>query len=73
MLKTADDEVKLFIDPKCKGLIQDLEEVTYKPDSRVIDKDRDPKRTHLSDALGYLIWEECRPRSDFGEQSRPLF
>ncbi len=73
VLKTADDQVKLFIDPKCKGLIQDLEEVTYKPDSRVIDKDRDPKRTHLSDALGYLIWEECRPRSDFGEQSRPLF
>jgi phage terminase large subunit len=73
MLKTADDQVNLFIDGKCKGLIQDFEEVTYKADSRVIDKDRDPKRTHLSDALGYLIWQECRPRSDFGEQSRPLF
>ncbi len=24
----------------------------------MIDKDRDPKRTHLSDALGYLVWQE---------------
>lgn len=73
MLRTADEQIKLFIDPRCKGLIQDFEEVTYKPDSRVVDKDRDPKRTHLSDALGYLIWQECRPRGGFGEQSRPLF
>ena len=24
----------------------------------MIDKERDPKRTHLSDALGYLVWQE---------------
>lgn len=73
MLLSAGGESKLFIDPKCKGLIQDFEEITYKPDSRIIDKERDPKRTHLSDALGYLIWEECGARPSFGEQPRPLF
>ena len=52
----------------------DFEEVTYKPDSGVIDKDKDSKRTHLSDALGYLIWQECRPASGFwrAEQSAYL-
>ena len=35
-----------------------------------IDKDRDRMRTHLSDALGYLLWQECRPRaSRLGEQA----
>ena len=73
MMFAANGDIKLQIDPRCKGLIQDFEEVTYKPDSRIIDKDRDPKRTHLSDALGYLLWQECRSRGGFGEQSKPLF
>ncbi len=71
-LFSASEEVQLVIDPRCKGLIADFEEITFKPDSSVIDKERDPKRTHLSDALGYLIWQECRPRASFGEQSRRL-
>jgi hypothetical protein len=50
-------------------LIKDLEEVSYKADSGVIDKDKDPRRTHLSDALGYLVWQECRPQSPVGEQN----
>jgi hypothetical protein len=72
-LRTASGECELFISPMCKGLIQDLEEVTYKPDTSIIDKDRDPKRTHLSDALGYLIWQECRPQGNIGPQGRKLF
>jgi phage terminase large subunit len=71
-LFSANEEVRLFVDPRCKGLITDLEEVTFKSDSSVIDKDRDTKRTHLSDALGYLVWQECRPRATYGEQSRRL-
>jgi hypothetical protein len=71
-LFSANEEVRLLVHPRCKGLITDLEEVTFKPDSSVIDKERDPKRTHLSDALGYLMWQECRPRIKFGEQSRRL-
>jgi hypothetical protein len=58
----------VFIDPKCKELIKDMEEVVYKPDSGVIDKERDPRRTHLSDALGYLLWQQCAPGASYGEQ-----
>lgn len=71
--QNAAGETRLAIDPKCQGLIQDFEEVTYKPDSSAIDKDRDPQRTHLSDALGYLVWQECRPQAKFGERERRLF
>ena len=71
-LLSASEEVNLFVHPKCKGLIADFEEITYKPDSTVIDKDKDLKRTHLSDALGYLMWQECRPGVIYGEQSRRL-
>jgi len=71
-LFSAAEEVQLAIDPRCTGLIEDFEEVTYKPDTTVIDKERDSKRTHLSDALGYLVWQECGPRTVFGEQSRRL-
>jgi len=72
-LWSALEEVELVVDPRCKELIRDFEEVTYKSESGVIDKERDPKRTHASDALGYLIWQECRPQPPFGEQAGRLF
>jgi hypothetical protein len=72
-LFSAREETHLFVHPRCKGLITDFEEVTFKPDSSVIDKERDSKRTHLSDALGYLIWQECKPQVSFGEQDKRLF
>jgi hypothetical protein len=72
-LKAADEVSRLFVHPRCKELIQDFEEVAFKPDSSVIDKDRDSKRTHLSDALGYLVWQECRRQPPFGEQRQRLF
>jgi hypothetical protein len=72
-LESAAGERKLVVHPRCKELIKDFEHVMYKENSQVIDKDRDPKRTHLSDALGYLAWQECRGGMKIGEQSRPLF
>jgi hypothetical protein len=57
LMTNAMGEVRLEISPKCRQLIKDFEEVMYKPDSGVIDKLRDPLRTHASDALGYVIWE----------------
>jgi hypothetical protein len=72
-LRNADGDVVLLIDAKCKELIKDFEQVSYKPDSSVVDKDRDPQRTHLSDALGYLIWQEMRPRAPAGGQPYRLF
>jgi len=71
-LFSAGEEAQLFVDPRCKGLITDFEEVSFKPDSGVIDKDKDSQRTHLSDALGYLLWQEYRPRTAFGEQGKRL-
>jgi hypothetical protein len=67
------ESVNLYIDPQCKELIKDMEQVVYKPDSGIVDKDRDPKRTHLSDALGYLVWQQCRQQAVmFGEQRHQL-
>lgn len=66
-------EVRLEIHPKCRELIKDMDQVLFKPDSGVIDKVRDPKRTHTSDALGYLIWEKFGEKPRAGEINRPLF
>jgi hypothetical protein len=72
-LKNAAGEIRLYVSPKCRELIRDFEEVTYKPGSSLIDKDRDPRRTHLADALGYLLWQEFgEPRGPVGEQGRSL-
>jgi hypothetical protein len=72
-LRAADGTVHMTIDPRCRELIKDLEQVTYKPGTYVIDKDGDNSRTHLSDALGYLLWQECGPRPPIGEQQHRLF
>ncbi len=72
LLTNAIGEVRLEIDPKCKELIKDFEEVLFKPDSGVIDKVRDPRRTHASDALGYLIWELHGDKPTFGEVNKRL-
>jgi hypothetical protein len=72
LLTNAVGEVRMEIDPKCRELIKDFEEVLFKPDSGVIDKVRDLKRTHASDALGYLIWERHGERPTFGEVNKRL-
>ena len=53
-LKTAAGEASLFVSSKCEGLNSDFEQVVYEENSRDIDKGKDKRRTHLSDALG--IW-----------------
>src|SRR6202167_5775448 len=71
-LKNARGEVRLFVDPKCTELIHDFEQVSYVEDSTQVDKDKDRRRTHLSDALGYLIWQEDR-NGTIGERGERLF
>jgi hypothetical protein len=71
-LCSTQGDVRLLIDPKCKELIADFEQVSYREDSLQIDKERDRRRTHLSDALGYLIWQECRGGT-VGERNTRLF
>ena len=63
---------RMKIDSRCKELIKDLEQVAYKENTQVIDKDRDPRRTHLSDALGYLVWQELRVGEKVGERGTRL-
>jgi hypothetical protein len=50
----------MFVHPRCKELIADFEQVSYMEDSMQIDKDKDRRRTHASDALGYLVHQESR-------------
>jgi hypothetical protein len=71
-LAAASGERTLVIDPRCRELIKDLEQVTYKEGSQVIDKERDPRRTHLSDALGYLVWQEFGGMGTVGERGQRL-
>jgi Terminase large subunit, T4likevirus-type, N-terminal len=71
-LAAADGVRWLRVHPKCTELIRDFERVLFKENSQVIDKDRDPKRTHLSDALGYLVWQECGGRGSVGEMGKRL-
>lgn len=71
-LRPAEGEPEVLIDPRCKELIADLEQVVFKPGTHIIEKDADPMRSHLSDALSYLIWEEFGERPTIGERSYRL-
>jgi hypothetical protein len=72
-LRSAADQIQLNVDRKCVELIKDFEQVCYKADSAMPDKDKDRHRTHVSDALGYLLWQECRPLPQIGDRNRRLF
>ncbi len=72
MLRSAGGDIGLLVDGKCKELIKDLEQVSYKEDSNQIDKDRDRMRTHLSDALGYLLWQEGKQLPGIGPREGRL-
>lgn len=62
-------EITAFVSPRCPQLTADLERVTWKPGKREIDKS-DAKRTHHSDAWGYLIHQEWPlPLSQLGGAS----
>jgi hypothetical protein len=54
LLDPSKGSPRLQIDPKCKTLIRDLEQVAFKPGTRELDKGNG-QLTHVSDALGYPI------------------
>ena len=58
VLKNAGQQIKVYVHPSCKELITDFYEVSWKqgPVNFELDKATDRKRTHLSDAFGYLVW-----------------
>lgn len=65
-------EARIEVSPRCHELIKDLEQVVFKPNEGVIDKAKDPSRTHISDALGYLVWELLGDKPSVGEINRRL-
>ena len=71
-LLSARGKAGLAVDPKCVELIKDFEEVCYRADDNKPDKDRDRMRTHTSDALGYLVWQEFKQAKQAGGQPRRL-
>jgi Terminase large subunit, T4likevirus-type, N-terminal len=69
-LKNQLGQHRLLIDPRCRELIRDLEQVAWRTDahgnaSRELDKS-DWRRTHASDALGYMIAYQFPMRAPAG-------
>lgn len=58
MLRNAAGNVRTLVHPECRELITDLQQVTWKQGAPGFDLDKvsDKTRTHLTDALGYMIW-----------------
>jgi hypothetical protein len=76
LLKNQLGQHRLPIDPRCKELIRDLEQVLWKTDAhgnraRELDKS-DWRRTHTSDALGYMIAQQFPMQAAIGFQSERL-
>ena len=59
MLRTAGNQIRTHVHPRCKELIRDFLEVSWKQtsDGFELDKRSDINRTHLSDAFGYMVWQ----------------
>jgi Terminase large subunit, T4likevirus-type, N-terminal len=76
VLRNQAGQRRLLIDPRCKHLITDFEGVSWKADPHgnplaELDKS-DPMRTHVSDALGYMIAKEFPMRRPAGERAGPF-
>jgi len=71
-LRSATGRTSLLVDERCTELIKDFEQVAYKESTFHIDKDRDRMRTHISDALGYVLWEVFKAAPGIGERPRRL-
>lgn len=74
---SAAGERRLFVDPRCKELILDLERVAWRVDdagqpTSELDKS-DRMRTHASDALGYYLAGAFAFTPKFGERRERLF
>lgn len=71
-LKSASGDIGLTVDERCRELIKDFEEVEWVEGTYELNKTKDLKRTHLSDALGYLVWAEFGVKKTAGLRNRRL-
>ncbi len=58
MICNSKSDRRVLVHPKCKHLIGDLEQVSYKEGSVQIDKTKNLLLTHPSDSIGYMIEKE---------------
>jgi hypothetical protein len=74
-LRNHAGQYRLFVNSRCKALIKDFEQVCWQTDphgNSLVELDKsDSHRTHVSDALGYLIAREFPMSAQRGEQSGP--
>ena len=54
-LRSAAGIINLYIDPRCKHLIESLEKQNYKEGSSIPEKGGDKDYSHMNDALGYMV------------------
>ncbi len=76
-LRNAVDERQLIVDPRCRELIRDFEQVCWKSDANgnatgELDKG-DRQRTHVSDALGYYLSQAFPMQPKAGEKRERLW
>ena len=75
LLRNQVGQNRLLVDESCRALIKDFEQVCWKADPHgnpLADLDKsDSMRTHMSDAIGYLIALEFPMRAQIGERSGP--
>lgn len=65
LLDPADKSApRLIVHKRCTLLIRDLEQVSWKPGTREIDKGKNKQLTHLTDALRYPIAQELPVTGD---------
>jgi hypothetical protein len=74
-LRNHAGQYQVFVHSRCKTLTKDLEQVCWKTDphgNSLAELDKSDKmRTHVSDALGYLIAREFPMSAQRGERSGP--
>jgi len=75
LLRNQAGQNRLLVDERCRHLIKDFEQVSWKADphgNSLADLDKsDSMRTHVSDAVGYLVAREFPMRPVMGERSGP--
>ena len=76
LLRNHAGQHRLLVNPSCKHLIKDFEQVCWKADPHgnpLTDLDKsDHMRTHVSDAVGYLVAREFPMRAARGERGGPM-
>lgn len=68
-LHSANGDINLYVDPKCKHTIEGLERHSYK--SGTSQPDKDSGYDHMMDALGYCVDYLFPIRRDYGEIEQP--